>query len=258
MRRWLPPVIGLAILLVAPAVLEPFRLGLLGKFLAFAIVALGLDLVWGYTGMLSLGHGVFFGMGAYAAAMYLKLEASGGALPDFMGWSGLREMPGRKSVVLLSDTMTIFNGKGEENYRTVQSMRRLTDLANRASVVIYTIDPRGVVPITLTAADIPNYLRATLTPRSSVFSTLRTRFGQVIRLREHFRDRDLFERRQTSGFNKERLDQLRKDLETFAAERYQSLYHRWKQDRDICGASGRSPALMLTNVSASRKCWLMN
>jgi VWFA-related protein len=66
---------------------------------------------------------------------------------------GLRQMPGRKSVVLLSDTMKIFDSKGEENYRTVQALRRLTELANRASVVVYTIDPRGVVPINLSSAD---------------------------------------------------------------------------------------------------------
>lgn len=66
---------------------------------------------------------------------------------------GLRPMPGRKSVVLLSDNMALFNSKGEGNYRTIQSMRRLTDLANRASVVIYSIDPRGLPSINLSAAD---------------------------------------------------------------------------------------------------------
>ncbi|HEX8501445.1 MAG TPA: VWA domain-containing protein [Pyrinomonadaceae bacterium] len=66
---------------------------------------------------------------------------------------GLRQLPGRKSVVLMSDTMNILSTKGEENYRTMQALRRLTDLANRASVVIYTIDPRGVVPINLTSLD---------------------------------------------------------------------------------------------------------
>ncbi|MFX3634138.1 MAG: urea ABC transporter permease subunit UrtC [Candidatus Pristimantibacillus sp.] len=82
-----------AALFSAPMFLSDFRLNLLAKFLAFAIVALGLDLIWGYTGILSLGHGIFFGLGAYAMAMYLKLEASGGKLPDFMGWSGLSELP---------------------------------------------------------------------------------------------------------------------------------------------------------------------
>ena len=77
----------------APLVLSDFRLNLLAKFLAYAIVALGLDLIWGYTGILSLGHGVFFGIGGYAMAMYLKMQASGGKLPDFMDWSGLTAMP---------------------------------------------------------------------------------------------------------------------------------------------------------------------
>jgi urea transport system permease protein len=82
-----------AALFAAPMFISDFRLNLLAKFLAFAIVALGLDLIWGYTGILSLGHGIFFGLGAYAMAMYLKLEASGGKPPDFMGWSGLKELP---------------------------------------------------------------------------------------------------------------------------------------------------------------------
>lgn len=85
--------VALALLIGAPALLDEFRLSLLAKFLTFAIVALAVDLVWGYTGMLSLGHGVFFGLGGYAMAMYLKLEASKGALPDFMSWSGLSALP---------------------------------------------------------------------------------------------------------------------------------------------------------------------
>lgn len=82
-----------AALFCAPLMLSDFRLNLLAKFLAYAIVALGLDLIWGYTGILSLGHGVFFGLGGYAMAMYLKLHASGGRLPDFMDWSGLTKLP---------------------------------------------------------------------------------------------------------------------------------------------------------------------
>jgi urea transport system permease protein len=66
----------------------------LGKYLCFALVALGLDLLWGYAGQLSLGHSVFFGLGAYLFGMYLKLESSGGKLPDFMSWSGLTSLPG--------------------------------------------------------------------------------------------------------------------------------------------------------------------
>ena len=90
---WIAPAIMLAVLLVAPAVLSDFRTALLGKFLTFAILALSLNLIWGYAGMLSLGHGVFFGLGGYAMAMYLKLESAGGKLPDFMFWSGLTELP---------------------------------------------------------------------------------------------------------------------------------------------------------------------
>ncbi|MFB9325642.1 urea ABC transporter permease subunit UrtC [Paenibacillus aurantiacus] len=81
------------LLFCAPLYLSDFRLNLLAKFLAYAIVALGLDLIWGYTGILSLGHGVFFGLGGYAMAMHLKLESSGERLPDFMEWSGLTALP---------------------------------------------------------------------------------------------------------------------------------------------------------------------
>lgn len=83
----------LLLMCLAPLFTTPFRLGLLTKFLALAILAVGLDLIWGYGGILSLGHGVFFGLGAYAMAMYLKLDASGSALPDFMGWSGVASLP---------------------------------------------------------------------------------------------------------------------------------------------------------------------
>ncbi len=75
-----------------------FTLNLFGKFLAYAILALGLDLVWGYTGILSLGHGVFFGLGAYCMGMYLALAigAEGvykSTLPDFMVWNRVKELP---------------------------------------------------------------------------------------------------------------------------------------------------------------------
>ena len=84
--------IALAVLPLIPAIPD-FRLALLGRFLCYAIFAIGIDLIWGYTGILSLGHGVYFGLGAYCTAMYLKLEASGGKMPDFMAWSGVDTMP---------------------------------------------------------------------------------------------------------------------------------------------------------------------
>lgn len=80
-------------LATTPFYMSMFRVSLVGRFMCYAIIAVGLDMIWGYTGILSLGHGVYFGLGAYCMAMYLKLEASGGALPDFMTWSGIRELP---------------------------------------------------------------------------------------------------------------------------------------------------------------------
>jgi urea transport system permease protein len=79
------------ILLSFPLFLFDFRLVLVGKYITYAILAIGLDLLWGYTGILSLGHGVFFGIGAYCMGMYLKLQTE--SLPDFMSWSGLEHLP---------------------------------------------------------------------------------------------------------------------------------------------------------------------
>lgn len=92
-KQHLTILLFLLVLAFAPLYLSEFRLNLMGKFLTYAIVAVGLDLTWGYTGILSLGHGVFFGLGAYCMGMYLKLEASGEMLPDFMLWSGIWELP---------------------------------------------------------------------------------------------------------------------------------------------------------------------
>lgn len=65
----------------------------LGKCTAFAIAAMGIDLIWGYTGILSLGHGLYFALGGYAMAMYLKLQSTGGKITDFMHTGGLTELP---------------------------------------------------------------------------------------------------------------------------------------------------------------------
>ncbi len=78
--------------------LSDFALNRFGKFLAFAILALGLDLIWGYTGILSLGQGVFFGLGAYCMGMHLMLAIGsesvyGSDLPDFMVWNQVKELP---------------------------------------------------------------------------------------------------------------------------------------------------------------------
>jgi urea transport system permease protein len=82
------------LLLVAPAVLSEFRLGLLSKYLCFAILAVGIAIAWGNGGMLVLGQGLFFGLGGYSMAMYLKLQEAGSAgVPDFMSWSGVETLP---------------------------------------------------------------------------------------------------------------------------------------------------------------------
>ena len=78
--------------------LSDFRLNQFVKFLCFAILALGLDLTWGYCGVLSLGQGVFFGFGAYCMGMYLALQIGaesvyGSELPDFMVWTQVKELP---------------------------------------------------------------------------------------------------------------------------------------------------------------------
>ena len=77
-----------------------YVLSLLGKFLCFAIFALSIDLIWGFTGILSLGQAVYFGIGAYFVALSLKINYAlthptryGGKFPDFMEWNGLTELP---------------------------------------------------------------------------------------------------------------------------------------------------------------------
>lgn len=79
--------------LVLPLALDAFRLNLVGKYLSFAFVAVGVVLTWGYGGVLSLGQGMFFGLGGYMMAMFLKLEASAPELPDFMVWSSVEQLP---------------------------------------------------------------------------------------------------------------------------------------------------------------------
>jgi urea transport system permease protein len=79
--------------------ISTYTVTLLGKYLAFALLALALDLVWGYLGILSLGHGAFFALGGYAWAMYLMREIGDRGvygnpeLPDFMVFMNLKELP---------------------------------------------------------------------------------------------------------------------------------------------------------------------
>lgn len=95
---WVP----VANLLIPPG--SPFHIGtgtvvLIGKYLCYAILAVALDLVWGYCGILSLGHGAFFALGGYAMGMYLMRQiGSRGVyahpvLPDFMVFLNMKELP---------------------------------------------------------------------------------------------------------------------------------------------------------------------
>jgi urea transport system permease protein len=95
-------VMALLLFLVLPFSLDIFRLNLVGKYLTYAFVALGLVLLWGKAGVLSLGQGVFFGLGGYCMAMFLKLEASDPestkiqstpGIPDFMDWNQITQLP---------------------------------------------------------------------------------------------------------------------------------------------------------------------
>jgi len=97
-------ILALAVLLVVilPLTLDVFRLNLVAKYLTYAFVAVGLVICWGYGGILSLGQGVFFGLGGYCMAMFLKLEASSPentkiqstpGIPDFMDWNQITSLP---------------------------------------------------------------------------------------------------------------------------------------------------------------------
>jgi urea transport system permease protein len=94
--------LSVLILVVFPLFLDGFRLNLVGKYLTYAFAAVSLVLLWGYGGTLSLGQGIFFGLGGYGMAMFLKLEASSPentaiqstpGIPDFMDWNQLTELP---------------------------------------------------------------------------------------------------------------------------------------------------------------------
>ena len=101
-------VLGGAVLLAALNLLTPaasavhvpnFVISLVGKYLCFAILALAIDLVWGYAGILTLGHGAFFALGGYCMGMYLMREIGARGVyadplvPDFMVFIGWKQLP---------------------------------------------------------------------------------------------------------------------------------------------------------------------
>ena len=75
-NRYAMLILAVGLLAVIPLSLGIFRLGLAAKYLSFAFCAVGIVLIWGYGGILSLGQGAFFGLGSYMMAMFLKLESS--------------------------------------------------------------------------------------------------------------------------------------------------------------------------------------
>ncbi|HLW93124.1 MAG TPA: urea ABC transporter permease subunit UrtC [Roseiarcus sp.] len=93
------PVLALAVPRDSPFAMPPYIVALFGKYLCYAMLALALDLVWGYCGILSLGHGAFFALGGYAMGMYLMRQIGGRGvyanplLPDFMVFLNWHELP---------------------------------------------------------------------------------------------------------------------------------------------------------------------
>jgi urea transport system permease protein len=103
--RYAVPLLAILLLVLIPMLSGTFRVGLFGKYLCFAFCAVGLVLAWGYGGILSLGQGIFFGLGSYIIAMFMKLEATsadpaaavfnteGPPVPDFMTWNSVDTLP---------------------------------------------------------------------------------------------------------------------------------------------------------------------
>ena len=94
----LAPVLNLVVPQDSIFHLSDFYVALLGKIMCYAICALAMDLIWGYTGILSLGHGLFFALGGYMMGMYLmrQIGTDGNyksALPDFMVFLDWKELP---------------------------------------------------------------------------------------------------------------------------------------------------------------------
>ena len=97
LRRLLPWILLVIAFFILPLALDDFRLNLFGRYFSLAITALAIDLIWGYTGLLSLGQGIFFSLGGYAVAMYLMLntksEAGGNGIPKFFENYGVDQLP---------------------------------------------------------------------------------------------------------------------------------------------------------------------
>ena len=95
----LVPLLSLVIPANSAFAIPPYLVALFGKYLCYALLAIALDLVWGYCGILSLGHGAFFALGGYAMGMYLMRQIGTRGvyahpeLPDFMVFLNMKELP---------------------------------------------------------------------------------------------------------------------------------------------------------------------
>jgi len=95
----LAPILALVVPRDSAFAMPPYVVALLGKYMCYGILALALDLVWGYCGILSLGHGAFFALGGYAMGMYLMRQIgtrgvyANPILPDFMVFLNWKELP---------------------------------------------------------------------------------------------------------------------------------------------------------------------
>jgi urea transport system permease protein len=93
------PLLNLALPETSPFSVSTYFVSLFGKYICYALLALALDLIWGYCGILSLGHGAFFALGGYAMGMYLMRQIGARGvyanpiLPDFMVFLNLPELP---------------------------------------------------------------------------------------------------------------------------------------------------------------------
>ncbi|MPT23431.1 MAG: urea ABC transporter permease subunit UrtC, partial [Starkeya sp.] len=95
----LVPVLNLAVSPNSAVHVPTYVVSLLGKYLTYALLALSVDLIWGYVGILSLGQGAFFALGGYAMGMYLMRQIGtrgvygDPVLPDFMVFLNWKELP---------------------------------------------------------------------------------------------------------------------------------------------------------------------
>jgi urea transport system permease protein len=92
------PLLNLAVPASSPFYVSAYWVTLVGKIMCYAIVALAMDLIWGYAGILSLGHGLFFALGGYAFGMYLMRQIGADGqyrvnMPDFMVFLDWKEFP---------------------------------------------------------------------------------------------------------------------------------------------------------------------